>query len=267
MALSAKIEAAKQAFAKANGLAPSDPKTLEAFFTDCVLRHRNMSPFQAKQSWRSENKILIGGTQDTQLDAIVVFLNGVPLRPKDSLDTLEQLASDDAPIDVSFIFVQATGAVLEKGPLSQKVATFGSGVFSFLAPSKSPRRGVNKALQEWIDLKDKIFEILDAESVEACRRAASLNVKGSPLCVATMSSSLCVGSWVNPSFAREPPCALARVHGPTCTTQIRPLVVTWLCRCRDDALRRSSIAPRPTWCDLASSLRPPAAGRRRPACG
>ncbi len=36
---------------------------------------------------------------------------------------------------------------------------------------------------------------------------------GSPLCAATTSSSVCVGSWVNPSFEREPPCALARVHG------------------------------------------------------
>jgi hypothetical protein len=50
-------------------------------------------------------------------------------------------------------------------------------------------------------------------------------------------------------------------------TRVRSLVVTWLCRCRDDALRRSSIAPRPVRCDLASSVR---RGSWRPAsagCG
>ena len=171
MALSAKIETAKVAFATAHGMAPNDPKTLEAFFTHCVLRHRNMSPFQAQQSWGGERKILVGGSQDTQLDAIAIFLNGAALRPNDDLAPLEQLASDDAPIDLSFIFVQATGADLDKGRLTQKMATFGSGVFSFLDPNSS-RTGVSKALLEWIDLKNKIFDILDEHGIEDCCECA-----------------------------------------------------------------------------------------------
>ncbi|MFZ1105543.1 MAG: AIPR family protein [Hyphomicrobiaceae bacterium] len=131
-----------------------------------------MSPFQAQQSWQGERKILVGGTQDTQLDAIAIFLNGTALRPNDDLAPLEQLASDDAPIDLSFIFVQATGAELEKGGLTQKIAAFGSGVFSFLDPSANARRGVNAALQEWIELKDRIFEVLDEHDIEGCCECA-----------------------------------------------------------------------------------------------
>ena len=172
MALSPKIEQAKQEFAKTHGMPPKDPKTLEAFFTHCVLRHRNMSPFQAQQSWQGERKILVGGAQDTQLDAIAIFLNGTALRPNDDLGPLEQLASDDAPIDLSFIFVQATGAELDRGRLTQKITAFGSGVFSFLDPNLHAMRGVNPALREWIKLKDNIFEILDEHGIEGCCECA-----------------------------------------------------------------------------------------------
>ena len=172
MALSDGIEQAKRKFAHTHGMPPDDPRTLEAFFTHCVLRHRNMSPFQAQQSWQGERKILVGGTQSTQLDAIAIFLNGTALRPNDDLGPLEQLASDDAAIDLSFIFVQATGAELEKGGLTQKIAAFGSGVFSFLDPSANARRGVNPALREWIVLKDRIFEILDEHGIQGCCECA-----------------------------------------------------------------------------------------------
>jgi AIPR protein len=172
MALSARIEQAKRQFANDHGMPPDDPKTLEAFFTHCVLRHRNMSPFLAQQSWKGERKILVGGSQDTQLDAIAIFLNGTALRPNDDLSPLEQLADVDAPIDLSFIFVQATGAELDKGRLTQKIAAFGLGVFSFLDPSANARKGVNRALQEWIALKDRIFEILTEHGIEGCCECA-----------------------------------------------------------------------------------------------
>lgn len=175
MALSARIEQAKREFANAHGLPPDAPQTLEAFFTDCVLRHRNMSPFQAQQSWQGERKILVGGSQDTQLDAIVIFLNGTALRPNDDLGPLEQLASDDADdsvIDLSFIFVQATGAEPDRGRLSQKISAFGSGVFHFFDSSAGSGRGVNPALREWIDLKDRIFEILEEHEIKGCCECA-----------------------------------------------------------------------------------------------
>jgi hypothetical protein len=172
MALSDAIENAKLEFAKRHAMEPADPRTLEAFFTDCVLRHRNMSPFQAQQSWSSEHRFLIGGAQDAQLDAIAIFLNGSPLRPGDDLSHLEQLASDDAGIDLSFIFVQATGRTMSGAPLTQKMATFGAGVYGFLDPSASPSIGINASLQAWVGLKSKIFEILDENDRTQCCECA-----------------------------------------------------------------------------------------------
>jgi len=172
MVLSAKIDAAKNEFAKKHSLPPNEPSTLEAFFTHNVLLHRNVTDFLAQQSWRGEKKILVGGTQDTQLDAIVVCIDGEVVRPDDDLSAFEEAAGEGEAPKVSFIFIQATGKEAGGAKLMQKISAFSDGVFAFFSNDGSSSRGVSAAILEWVKLKNRIFEILDDNDLEeACECA------------------------------------------------------------------------------------------------
>ncbi len=172
MALSTNIEAAKNAFAAKHGLPPGESGTVEAFFTHNVLLHRNLNIFLAEQSWRGERKILVGGAQDTQLDAIVVCLNDKPIRPDDDLLELEQALAEGEPPHISFVFVQATSEETSGKKLGQKISAFSDGVFSFFINDGSDPRGINPTILEWIELKMRIFGLLEDNDVEgACECA------------------------------------------------------------------------------------------------
>ena len=143
MVLSPRIDAAKTEFAKKHSLPPNEPSTLEAFFTHNVLLHRNVTDFLAQQSWRGEKKILVGGTQDTQLDAIVVCIDGEVVRPDDDLSAFEEAAGEGEAPKVSFIFIQATGKEAGGGKLMQKISAFSDGVFAFFSNDGSSSKGVS----------------------------------------------------------------------------------------------------------------------------
>jgi hypothetical protein len=169
MALTPAIEAAKNHFAAKHGLNATDPRTLEAFFTHHILLQRNLSDFTAARSWHQEKMILVGGSGDTQLDAIVILVNNEDLlRPGDSLDELEQALANDEPVQISFIFVQATGAVPGNEVLTHKMSAFSDGVYAFLDPGSSSTTGVSKSVAGWIELKNSIFSILQDANVRAC---------------------------------------------------------------------------------------------------
>ncbi len=167
MALSASIEAAKNAFALRHGLPSHASTTTEAFFTHNVLLHRNLNTFLAEQSWRGERKILVGGAQDTQIDAIVVCLDGKPIRPDDELLELEAALADGEPPQISFVFVQATSEETSGKKLSQKISAFSDGVFSFFVNDGSKPTGINSTIMEWIELKMRIFGLLEDNDVSA----------------------------------------------------------------------------------------------------
>src|SRR5262245_1852108 len=172
MVLSPRINAAKNEFAKKHSLPPNEPSTLEAFFTHNVLLHRNVTDFLAEQSWRGEKKILVGGTQDTQLDAIVVCIDGEVVRPDDNLSGFEDQAAEGEAPKVSFIFIQATGKEAGGSKLMQKISAFSDGVFAFFSNDGSSSKGVSPAILEWVKLKNRIFEILDDNDIEECCECA-----------------------------------------------------------------------------------------------
>ena len=172
MALSARIETAKNEFAKKHSLPSNEPSTLEAFFTHNVLLHRNVTDFLAEQSWRGEKKILVGGTQDTQLDAIVVCIDGEVVRPDDDLSDFEDAAAEGEAPKVSFIFIQATGKEAGGTKLTQKISAFSDGVFAFFFNDGSSSKGVRPAILEWVKLKNRIFEILGDNDLEECCECA-----------------------------------------------------------------------------------------------
>lgn len=172
MALSASIEAARNAFAKRHGLAAGDSSTTEAFFTHNVLLHRDLNGFLAEQSWRGEPKILVGGAQDIQLDAIVVCIDNKPIRPDDDLSELEAALAEGEPPHISFVFVQATSEETTGKRLSQKISAFSDGVLSFFLNDGIDNKGINPAIMEWIGLKKRIFALLEDNEVErACECA------------------------------------------------------------------------------------------------
>ena len=169
MALSPAIDAAKNQFAVKHTLNATDPRTLEAFFTHQVLLLRNLSDFAAELSWQQEKMILVGGDRDTQLDAIVILVNNEEvLRPGDSLEELEHAVSGDEPLQISFIFVQATGANIDDEKLTRKMQAFSDGVYNFLDPDASNVEGVNERLSCWIKLKNDIFQILEEANATSC---------------------------------------------------------------------------------------------------
>ena len=165
MALSQNIEAAKNAFAKRHSLDPAVSTTVEAFFTHNVLLHRNLNDFLAAQSWQREGKILVGGSKDIQLDAIVITIDGMPIRPGDSLAALEaRLAEGETPL-ISFIFVQATSEETGGKRLVHKISAFSDGVFTFFDNDGSRANGINPVIMEWIGLKTRIFALLDEHEI------------------------------------------------------------------------------------------------------
>ena len=172
MALSASIEAAKNAFALRHGLPAADSSTTEAFFTHNVLLHRNLNDFLAEQSWRGERKILVGGAQDTQLDAIVVCLDDKPIRPDDNLLDLEAALAEGERPHISFVFVQATSEETSGKRLGQKISGFSDGVLSFFLNDGSDSTGINPTIMEWVELKMRIFGLLEDNEISgACECA------------------------------------------------------------------------------------------------
>ena len=166
MALSTTIEAAKNKFAARHDLDPAKSSTVEAFFTHHVLLHHNLNDFLAEQSWRGERKILVGGAQDTQLDAIVVTLNDKPIRPDDDLLELEAALAEGEPPHICFVFVQATSEETTGKKLGHKISAFSDGVFSFFVNDGSDSKGINPTIMEWIELKMRIFGLLEDNEVE-----------------------------------------------------------------------------------------------------
>jgi hypothetical protein len=184
MALTPAIDAAKLAFARKHALRPDDPRTLEAFFTHQVLIHRNMTEFAAEQSWKGERKILTGGDGDIQIDAVAVVVNGEVVRSIDDLDDLERAISEDEPVAVSFVFVQATGRPLAGDRLAAKISGFSDGVFAVLDHDGKDSFGINPGIMEWIAIKNRIFEILDENEIEGCCECAMYLVWGRKISVA-----------------------------------------------------------------------------------
>ena len=172
MALSANIEAAKNAFARRHGLALDDSSTVEAFFTHHVLLQRNLNEFLATQSWQREHKSMVGGTQDIQLDAIVVCINGKPIRPDDDLRDIEAAAAEGERPIISYVFVQATSEETSGRRLGQKISAFSDGVLSFFLNDGVNSTGINAAVMEWIGLKNRISALLDDNDLEGCCECA-----------------------------------------------------------------------------------------------
>jgi hypothetical protein len=169
VALPSDVEAAKDAFAAKHGLPPEDARTLEAFFTHLVLLNRNLSDEEAVEVWKHKTSCLVGGSQDTQIDAIVILLNNEKvLRPGDSLDELDMAVAGDDPVQLSFIFIQATGSASKAKGVSQKISAFSDGVLAFLKQRQRGEPGVNAGLEDWIDLKNRIFDILEDGGMEKC---------------------------------------------------------------------------------------------------
>jgi hypothetical protein len=172
MTLSTNIEAAKNVFAARHGLPQGGSGTVEAFFTHNVLLHRNLNDFLAEQSWRGERKILVGGAQDIQLDAIVVCLNDKPIRPDDDLAELEAILAEGERPHISFVFVQATSEETTGRKLGQKISSFSDGVLSFFLNNGSDSTGINSTIMEWIELKMRIFGLLEDNDVESACECA-----------------------------------------------------------------------------------------------
>jgi hypothetical protein len=180
MALPTAIESAKTAFAKRHRLDPSEPRTLEAFFTHQVLAHRNLTDFAAEQSWQGEKRILTGGAGDIQLDAVAIIINGELIRTEQDLDELERCVSEDEPVEISFIFVQATGQPASSDRLGAKISGFSDGVFAFLDHDGPEAVGINSSVMSWIALKNRIFAIIDENELESCCECAMYLVWGRP---------------------------------------------------------------------------------------
>lgn len=172
MAFSPAIEKAKNEFARRHGLDPNAASTVEAFCTHHVLLHRNMNEFLAEQSWRGERAILVGGAQDTQIDAIVVCIEGKPIRPEDDLADLERAAAEGERPEISFLFVQATSEETTSTKLGHKISAFSDGVFAFFRNDGTSARGVNGTIMRWVGLKNRIFQILDENELEGCCECA-----------------------------------------------------------------------------------------------
>lgn len=178
MALSQAIETAKAAFARKHKLDALDPRTLEAFFTHHVLAHRNMTDFAAKQSWLGEKRILVGGAGDIQIDAVAIIVNGELIRSEADLAELEQSASEDEPLEISFVFVQATGQPVSDDRLSAKISGFSDGVLAFLLNDGKDETGINSSIMSWIALKNRIFAIIEENELKACCECAMYLVWG-----------------------------------------------------------------------------------------
>ena len=172
MALSANIEAAKNLFARRHHLPLDASSTVEAFFTHHVLLQRNLNEFLATQSWQREHKSLVGGTQDIQLDAIVVCIDGKPIRPDDDLREIDAAAAEGERPAISYVFVQATSEETGGKRLGQKISSFSDGVLSFFLNDGTDRTGINAAVMEWIGLKNRITTLLDDNDLENCCECA-----------------------------------------------------------------------------------------------
>lgn len=169
MALPTHIEAAKDAFAVKHGLPPGEASTLEAFFTHLVLLNRNLSEQAAEEVWKHRTSGLVGGAQDNQIDSVAILLNNDKvLRPGESLDELDMAIANNEPVQLSFIFVQATGSANAAKGVSQKISAFSDGVLAFLGQRGKGKPGVNAELDAWIEYKNRIFDILEDSGMEKC---------------------------------------------------------------------------------------------------
>ncbi len=169
MSLTPRIDAAKKEFARKHQLKHAEPETLEAFFTDLVLQDRNLTEFASAQSWkRGTKQFMLGGANDPGIDALLCEIDGQVVLPGQDLAWLDARLGEGDEVQVSFVFVQATGDLLETWErFTSKLARFTNGVFSFFVTDDP--ENYRSPVREWVALKEAILARLrEAEVGGAC---------------------------------------------------------------------------------------------------
>jgi AIPR protein len=136
------------------------PSTLfECFAAYHVLRAMGLDEFDTA-------KALVGGENDSQIDAIAITVNGALVDDTETLDRLAAAAEEGAPFDVAFVFVQATMSY--RFP-ADKVALYVLGVQNFFLDV--PPLLINEQVRDAFVLKQHalaLVERLDRGSKVAC---------------------------------------------------------------------------------------------------
>ena len=138
-------------FARRSDLAEEKPdRIFEHFATYHVLNSAGLDEFDVSQA-------LVGGENDTQLDAVAITINGEAVASEGHVAACLNAAIDGAPFVARFLFAQATMSA--KFP-SDKVALYASGILNFFLPETKLRQ--SPALVRTRGLKDAVLAALDA---------------------------------------------------------------------------------------------------------
>lgn len=125
-------------------------RIFEHFAAYHVLKHAGLDEIDVSAT-------LVGGENDTQLDAVAITINGDLVTTADEVRACLREAIDGEAFDVRFMFAQATMSA--KFP-SDKVALFATGVLNFFLPETRLKQSA--PLVGWRALKEQILLALAA---------------------------------------------------------------------------------------------------------
>ncbi|MFM9941417.1 MAG: AIPR family protein [Hyphomicrobiaceae bacterium] len=128
---------------------PAD-RVFEHFAAYHVMRNAGLDEIDVSST-------LVGGENDTQLDAVAITINGDLVTSAEEVRACLREAIDGEPFDVRFLFAQATMSA--KFP-SDKVALFSTGVLNFFLPETRLKQSL--PLVQWRSLKEQILLALAA---------------------------------------------------------------------------------------------------------
>ncbi|MCI4665029.1 MAG: AIPR family protein [Neomegalonema sp.] len=182
MALSTKVKEALQRFGGKYELAADSDVTFELFATHTMLRHRQFTEASSLRAQGAgsgggrreppfgggDKRLLVGGANDAQIDAIALLMNGEPIFPESDISRIAAGVESDDGAQFEFIFVQATGEKRQKDRLTHKMSAFSDGVLAVLHPQGVEHLEPNAQVRAWAELFATVFALINENELEHC---------------------------------------------------------------------------------------------------